>query len=92
MARLNWTNQAAADLKAIAEYIARDSAKYAKIQIKRIRFKARQLSKQPLSGKPVPEANRSDVRELIEGKYRIIYRVKSEDRIDILTVPHSARL
>ena len=39
----------------------------------------------------VPELERKDVRELIEGNYRIIYRIKSEEQIDIITVHHSAR-
>ena len=50
------------------------------------------LTNHPLSGKPVPESNRNDIRELMQGRYRIISRVKSEDRIDVLTVHHSARL
>jgi mRNA-degrading endonuclease RelE of RelBE toxin-antitoxin system len=33
-----------------------------------------------------------NIRELILGNYRIIYRIISEERIDILTVHHSAKL
>jgi len=36
MVKLKWTDQAITDLDEIAEYIARDSVKYAKIQVKRI--------------------------------------------------------
>jgi len=32
------------------------------------------------------------LRELIRGSYRIVYRIVDKDRIDILTVHHSARL
>ena len=31
------------------------------------------------------------IRELIEGNYRIIHKIVSENQIDILTIHHSAR-
>jgi plasmid stabilization system protein ParE len=40
----------------------------------------------------VPEINDESVRELLMGNYRIIYRIISLERIDILTVHHSAKL
>ena len=92
MVKLNWTLQSKMDLDAIGDYIAKDSVKYAKLQVQRVRNRARRLINFPESGKIVPELKRPDVRELIEGKYRIIYRIRSEERIDIITVHHSARL
>ncbi len=92
MAKLNWTEQATNDLISIGQYIERDSLKYAKIQIKRIRAKAKLLRKFPLSGRIVPELDNDVIRELILGNYRIIYKVISEERIDILAIHHSARL
>ena len=91
MAKLNWTIQSKVDLDNIGRYIANDSVKYAKLQVQKIRNRARQLIKMPESGRMVPELERKDIRELIEGNYRIIYRIKSEKRIDIITVHHSAR-
>lgn len=38
-------------------------------------------------GRKVPELNRNDVRELIFGNYRIIYRIL-KNKIAILTVRH----
>jgi addiction module RelE/StbE family toxin len=92
MAKLNWTEQATNDLISIGHYIERDSFNYAKIQIKRIRTKARILRKFPLSGRIVPELDNDFIRELILGNYRIIYKIISKDRIDILTIHHSAQL
>jgi len=92
MAQLNWTNQSKNDLISIAEYISQDSRKYARIQIKRIRERARQLKTHPNSGRIVPELDNPRIRELIIGNYRIIYCLVSEERVDILTVHHSARL
>ena len=43
------------------------------------------LSHAPLAGRKVPEFSREDIRELIEGNYRIVYQAFS-DRLVILTV------
>ncbi len=91
MVRLNWTFQAKDDLKAIAEYISRDSKRYAKLQVIRIKNRTRILKTQVRSGKIVPEINKENIRELIEGNYRIIYKTVKDNRIDILTIHHSAR-
>ena len=91
MVRLNWTIQAIDDLKDIAEYIAKDSQRYASLLVKRIRDKAKLLKTQPDSGRMVDEFERQDIRELIEGNYRIIYMRINDSQIDILTVYHSAR-
>ena len=92
MARLNWTDLSIDDMLNIAEFISKDSVKYSVIQIKRIRERARLLKTQPLLGRIVPEMKNESVRELILGNYRIIYRIISDERIDILTVHHSAIL
>ena len=91
MARLNWTDQAVSDLVSIADFIARDSQRYAKITVNRIRISARQLNKLPLSGRMVPETEIEEIRELIIGNYRLIYCLVSSDQIDIITVHHSAK-
>lgn len=92
MVKVVWTNYAYLDLKDIHDYIARDSKKYALIQIQKLKDKTNILKTNPQSGRIVPEANQEDLRELIEGNYRIIYRIKNSHRIDILTVFHAARI
>lgn len=91
MAQVNWTDQAINDLINIADFIAKDSVKYAKITIDRIRTSAKQLKTLPYSGRKIPEVNIDSVRELIFGNYRIIYFVASSNKVDILTVHHSAK-
>lgn len=91
MVQINWTHQSISDLKSIAEYISKDSKTYAKLQIIRIKQRTKILHSQIYSGKIVPEMNKQHTRELIEGNYRIIYKVVNISRIDILTVHHSAR-
>ena len=69
MVRINWTFQAKDDLKGIAEYISKDSKRYAKFQITKLKVRTRILKIQTRSGKIVSEINRENIRELIEGSY-----------------------
>jgi len=91
MVKVVWTEPALRDLDDIGEYIAKDSERYAR-EVVRSLFEITLLIKyQPKSGRLVPEFKRNDLRELINGNYRIVYRVVDIYRIDILTVHHSAR-
>jgi addiction module RelE/StbE family toxin len=91
MARIIWTLQAIEDLENIYNYISKDSEKYARIQIVRIRERTRMLKKFPRSGKNVPETGNTNICEILSGNYRIIYRLKNEQIVEILTIHHSAR-
>ena len=91
MARLRWTPQAVEDIEAICAYIERDSKTYARIFASRIVDRITALEAFPKAGRIVPESNREDVREILDGNYRIIYRLL-EGEVQILTVHHSARL
>lgn len=90
MVEIRWTNQALDDIEKIAEYISKDSIKYAKIQTERFFIAAEILVKKHKAGRVVPEINKISIRELILGNYRIIYKVLNNKRIDILTIHHSA--
>jgi len=91
MVQINWTLQAKNDLKAIAEYIKLDSVRYAKLQVIRIKSRTQILKSHPNAGRIVSEIENEQIRELIEGSYRIIYKVVSNNQIDILTIHHSTR-
>ncbi|TDK43581.1 type II toxin-antitoxin system RelE/ParE family toxin [Algoriphagus formosus] len=91
MVQIRWTHQSVKDLSDIFEYISIDSEKYAKRQIVRIKARTQILKTNPMAGKIVPELPQRDFRELIEGNYRIIYKILNDNRIDILTIHHSAR-
>lgn len=91
MVRIKWLNAAKGDLKEIYNFISLDSKKYAKLQVERIRTKTEILKNQSLIGKINEEYNHPSVRELLEGNYRIVYRLVSESEIHILLVHHSAR-
>jgi toxin ParE1/3/4 len=91
MVQLKWTLIAIDDLRSIYEFIARDSKKFAKIEVIKIKLRTKVLKDKPFIGKQVRERNDSRIRELIEGNYRIIYKVIDDKRIDILTIHHGTR-
>ena len=88
---IKWLPEAINDLKEIYEYISLDSKTYAKNQILRIKEKTNILKRYPDLGKIVEEINKPEIKEIIVGNYRIIYRKVSKNRIDILMVHHGAR-
>ena len=91
MVQINWTFQAKDDLKNIASYISFDSKQYAKLQVLKIRNLTKLLKSHIRICKVVPEFGNINIRELVTGNYRIIYRIVTEDQIDILVIHHSAR-
>lgn len=91
MVEVNWTDQSLEEIKSIAEFIAKDSPRYAEIQVERFFNRTEILHNNPHAGRIVPEVNDETIRELILGNYRIIYRIVSVKRIDILSVHHSMR-
>jgi addiction module RelE/StbE family toxin len=90
--KIVWTEISIADLKDIFDYIAEDSARYASITTLKIHQRVQPLSHNPYLGRVVPEFNEKLTRELIEGNYRIIYRIKTDIQVDVLRVYHTARL
>ena len=91
MAQVRWTPQAADDLDAIAEFIARDSPHFAGLFVADILQTVDRLADFPESGRIVPEIGDRSIREVIFGSYRIIYRRRNEV-VEVLAVHHGARL
>ena len=85
-----WSDQAKTDLKAIHEFIARDSVHYAKKVTYQLVEKTDALMELPRLGRVVPELDDENVRELPLYSYRIIYEIKPDD-IVVLTVIHKRR-
>jgi plasmid stabilization system protein ParE len=79
------------DLKRIYDYISKGSKKFAQLEVLKIKTRTRILKTKPLIGKEVFEKEDISVRELVEGNYRIIYKIIDKNRIDILTIHHTAR-
>jgi plasmid stabilization system protein ParE len=87
--RVYWTDTAEGHLDAIYDYIAQDSPEYAKRVVDRLTRRSQQIAEFPLSGRRVHEYDSDQVREIIEGSYRIIYYIKP-DQIDVLAVIHGS--
>lgn len=92
MVKIVWTELSIQDLKEVFDYIVDDSIRYATITSNRIYNRVQPIADNPYMGRMVPEFNEKMIRELIEGNYRIIYRIKSDTQVDILRVYHVARL
>ena len=91
MAQIRWTLQAAEDLESITEYIARDSPHYASLFAIDVVVAVDRLAGFPQLGRVVPEKADPQIRELLQGNYRIIYR-QIDDVVEILSVYHGSRL
>jgi toxin ParE1/3/4 len=91
MVDIFWSDLAVNDLKSIHSFIQVDSKFYADRQIQKIIKKVDQLENFPESGRIVPEFSISQIRELIEGNYRIVYYLDL-DSVFILRIHHSSQL
>ena len=89
--RIRWSAEAVADLTAIHDYIARDSPRYAAATAGRLVSAVERLREFPESGRMVPEVGEPDVREVIVGAYRIIYELRPEGWVEVVTVFHGSR-
>lgn len=90
MRAIRWSEQASDDLEAIHRYIARDSAHYAATTVERILEAIDRLEQFPELGRIVPEFARPDLRELLVGRYRVVYRLESQS-LGLVTILHGAR-
>lgn len=91
MTGIRWSPQAAEDLAAIRAFVARDSERYATLVVQRIASAIELLATSPGMGRVVPETGRPDLREVLIGAYRIVYRHR-HDVVEIVTIFHGSRL
>lgn len=91
--KIKWTIRALDDLHDIYEFIAKDSNRYAQIQIEDIQNAALNLTSFPLMGRIVPEFPHLPYREILVGNYRVIYRLEEEQGlVIIMAVAHGRQL
>ena len=69
----------------IQDFIAQSNPAAAERLIRRIVERGGGLTKFPEMGRTVPELPGTGVREMIEGRYRIVYRIRAKS-IQVLTV------
>ncbi len=89
--KIIWSPLALDRTAEIAEYISQDSAAAANRWVDNIFKKVGLLQFSPEIGRIVPEIERKEIRELIFGNYRIIYRLEKTN-ISILTIRHSKQI
>jgi toxin ParE1/3/4 len=85
--KINWTDAAIAHLSSINDYVSEHSPGRAARLTEKILDRSVQFATFAYSGRMVPEFRRADVREVIEGSYRIIYRILPA-QIDVVAVIH----
>jgi toxin ParE1/3/4 len=82
---IQWTDRALNDLRAIGDYIARDSPAAAERWVGTLIAAVEAAAATPLAGRIVPELRRDDVREVFRKTYRLVYRVR-ERTLEVLSV------
>jgi len=89
--KIIWSPLAVDRVTEIAEYIYKDNPTAAANWVEAVFDKVEQLKSLPESGRVVPEIKMKDLRELIYGNYRIIYRIEKK-KVSILTVRHGKQI
>ena len=89
--KIIWSPLAIDRTTEIAEYIAQDNPSAARKWVETLFDKVQLLKSSPKSGRIVPETHREDIRELIYGNYRIVYRV-GEKMVSVLTIRHGKQI
>ncbi len=86
---VKWTDGALADILAIRNYVAQFSSVSADGLADRITRRADQIGQFPLSGRKIDLFDLTKIREIYEGRYRIVYHI-APDRVNILAVLHTS--
>jgi toxin ParE1/3/4 len=85
--RLVWTAEAVSDVESIRDLITRSSPHYGNVVAARLVESLARMHDLPNSGRIVPELEREDIREVIHGIYRLVYKIREEgDVVEVLTV------
>ena len=87
---LRWSARARADLKAIHDYIAKDSPTNAQTVVREILSRAATLPATPRVGRQVPELDDPDIREVPVHAWRVIYQLRGTT-VFIVTLVHRRR-
>lgn len=88
-----WTREALERLEDIQYYLAvqENAPQAALASLEKIFAREAQIRELPLSGRMVADYELFNLREVLEGSYRIIYAIQS-DRILVVSVVHQSRL
>ena len=80
---IRWSPLAVEQVRDIASYIALDKPLAAVQWAEKIFDSAERLKDFPDSGRIVPEINTNEIREIVQGNYRVIYKVKPKEILNL---------
>jgi plasmid stabilization system protein ParE len=89
--KLRWSKTALSRLVEIEEYISQHNPAAGEQFVNRLVGRAEKLTRFPRQGRVVPELRGSEIREVVERGYRILYRY-SDTEIEVVTVFEGHRL
>lgn len=90
--RIIWSDISRDDLRDIVCYIALDNPERAQSFGCELMSQADDLQEFPEIGRVVPELTDNNIREIVFGSYRIIYRIKRDDNlVEMIRIWHGAR-
>lgn len=89
-ARVVWSPRAVQRAAEAAQFIAAENPRAAAEWARGLFDAVRALTQFPELGRIVPEVGRDDLREILFGEYRVIYRVAPRI-VEVLTVRHAKR-
>jgi toxin ParE1/3/4 len=91
--KLVWSKRASADLEQIGDFIAQDQPARARNHVQLLIDRAKEAIKFPQSGRIVPEVRDLNLREFIEGNYRIVYEIfETSKTVVVVTVFEAHKL
>lgn len=91
MTEIVWSPRAVADVEEIRSYIANDAPAWADLTVRRLVSAVERLREFPESGRVVPERRSPELREVLSGPFRIVYR-RTGSGIEVVTVFRGTRL
>jgi toxin ParE1/3/4 len=91
MGKVEWSNEAREDLEEFYLQYCQFSEKFAQKWADDIFEVTQLLENNPRLGRIVPELQAQSIREMIIGKYRLLYQIGKDDNIEIVTIRHSSR-
>lgn len=88
---IRWSARARSDLLEVTAYIGQDSPAAAARWGEGVEQRFALAGRNPMAGRVVPELGEPNLRELIHGRYRLMYRVRGRD-LPILRIWEGHRL
>ncbi|MEN8251557.1 MAG: type II toxin-antitoxin system RelE/ParE family toxin [Bacteroidota bacterium] len=87
-----WSPLAVEQVRDIASYIALDKPSVAVQWAEKIFNSVERLSDFPDSGRIVPEIKRNEIREIVQGNYRVIYKAKPTEILILVVKSYRQKL